>query len=122
MVSRSKGEVLNSKVDPCAKCGKRVMVKSMMCAKWGKWKRGRCAKMERVTSTPAKGFVCELCVDTKEGIVEPGEEISFFDQVDFVKSFCYLGDRLNASGGNESAVTSRTRIGWIKFRECGGVT
>ena len=55
----------------------------------------------------------------KEGIVEPGEKISFFDQVDFVKSFCYLGDRLNASGGSEATVTVRTRIGWIKFKECG---
>ena len=66
--------------------------------------------MKRVTSTLAKGFVCELCVHTKEGIVELGEELSFFDQVDFVKSFCYLGDRLNASGGSEAAVTVRTRI------------
>ena len=48
-----------------------------------------CGKMKRVTSTLAKGFVCELCVNTIEGIAEPGEEISFFDQVDFVKSFCY---------------------------------
>ena len=71
--------------------------------------------MKRVTSTLAKSFVCELWVDTKEGIMEPSEEISFFDQVDFVKSFCYLGDRLNASGGSE-AVTARTRIGWIIFR------
>ena len=44
-----------------------------------------------MTSTLAKDFVCELCVDTMEGIVEPGEELSFFDHVDFVKSFCYLG-------------------------------
>ena len=65
--------------------------------------------MKRMTSTMAKGFVCELCVYTKERIVEPGEEISFFDQVDFVKSFCFLGDRLNASGGSEAAVTARTR-------------
>ena len=36
-----------------------------------------------------------------------------------MKSFCYLKDRLNASGGSETAVTARTRIGWIKFRECG---
>ena len=75
--------------------------------------------MKSVTSTQAKGFVCELCANTKKGIVEPGEELSFFDQVDFVKSFCYLGDRLNASGGSEAAITARTRIGWIKFRECG---
>ena len=48
--------------------------------------------------------------------MEPDE---VFDQVDFVKSFCFLGDRLKASGGSEAAVTARTRIGWIKFRECG---
>ena len=75
--------------------------------------------MKKVTSTLAKGFVCEVCVYTKEGIVEPGDEISFFDPVDFVKSFCYLGDRLNASGGSGAAVKARTIIGWIKFRECG---
>ena len=75
--------------------------------------------MKRMISNLAKSFVCKLCVNTKEGIVEPGEELSFFDQVDFVKSFCYLGDRLNASGGRETAVTARMKIGWIKFRECG---
>ena len=75
--------------------------------------------MKRVTSTLAKGFVCELLVDTKEGMVEPGEKTSFFTQFDFVKSFCYLGDRLNASVGSEAAVTARTGIGRIKFRECG---
>ena len=57
--------------------------------------------MKRVTSALAKGFVCELCVDKMEGMVEPDEELSFFDQVDFVKIFCCLGDRLNASGGCE---------------------
>ena len=35
------------------------------------------------------------------------------------RAFCYLGDRLNASSGSEAAVTARTRIGWIKVRECG---
>ena len=66
--------------------------------------------MKRVTTTLAKGFVCELCAYAKEGIVEPGEELSFFDQVDFVKSFCYLGDRLNASGGSEAAVTAKREL------------
>ena len=36
-----------------------------------------------------------------------------------MNGFCYLGDRLNASGGCEAAVTARVRIGWVKFRECG---
>ena len=51
--------------------------------------------------------------------MKPGKEVSFFDQVDFAKSFCYLEDRLNTSGGREAAVTARKRLGWIKFRECG---
>ena len=90
MVSDSKGEVLQSKVDQCAKCGKRVMANSVLCTKCGKWAHGGCVKMKWVTSTLAKGFVGELSVDTKERIVEPGKKISFFDQVDFVKSFGYL--------------------------------
>ena len=49
-------------------------------------------------------------------IVKAGEEISIFVQVDFVKNFCYLGDKLNASGGSEAVVTARIQIGWIKFR------
>ena len=36
-----------------------------------------------------------------------------------MKSFCYLGDRLNDSRGSEAAVIARTRNEWIKFRECG---
>ena len=29
-----------------------------------------------------------------------------------------MGNRLNASDGSEAAVIARTRIGWVKFREC----
>ena len=29
----------------------------------------------------------------------------------WVRGFCYLGDRVNASGGCEAAVTARARIG-----------
>ena len=41
------------------------------------------------------------------------------DKVETVKGFCYLGNRLNAGGECEAAVTARTRVGWKKFRECG---
>ena len=40
------------------------------------------------------------------------------DEVETVNGFCYLGDRLNASGGCEAVVTARGRIGWVGFREC----
>ena len=38
--------------------------------------------------------------------------------MEIVSKFTYLGDRLNATGGCETAVTARSRIGWMKFREC----
>ena len=42
------------------------------------------------------------------------------DKVETVKGFCYLGNRLNANGGCEAAVTARIRLGWKEFREYGG--
>ena len=41
------------------------------------------------------------------------------EEVQTVRGFCYLGDRVNAGGGCEAAVTARARTGWVKFRECG---
>ena len=40
------------------------------------------------------------------------------DGVETVSKFTYLGDRLSATGGCETVVTARSRIGWMKFREC----
>jgi hypothetical protein len=39
------------------------------------------------------------------------------DGIERVESYVYLGDKLNAAGGCLSAVTSRVRVGWTKFRE-----
>ena len=38
------------------------------------------------------------------------------NEMEMVKEFYYLGNRLNASGGSEAAVTARTRLGLKKFR------
>ena len=62
-------------------------------------------------------FVRRRCTDVGDGTEEPMEVLC--DEVETAKGFCYLGDRLNASGGSETAVTSKVRIGWMKFRECG---
>ena len=40
------------------------------------------------------------------------------DGVETVTKFSYLGNRLNATGECETAVTAKTRIGWMKFRKC----
>ena len=67
MVSDSEGEVLKSKIDPCGVCGNRVMSNYVLCKQCGKWIHGRCAKMKRVTTSLAKGFVCVMCRNIAEG-------------------------------------------------------
>jgi len=66
--------------------------------------------MKRVTPSVAKNFVCARCYNITEGRVEPIDK--FCDDVMTVGALCYLGDRMNASGGCEAAVTA-TRIGKI---------
>ena len=53
-----------------------------------------------------------------KGIVEPDKEILFYDLVEFVKSFCCLGYRLNGSGKSEAAI-AKMKIGYLKFRSVG---
>ena len=72
--------------------------------------------MKKVTCGSARHFVCKRCTDVGDGTEKPGQVLC--DDVETVKGFCYLGDRLNASGGCENAMASRIRIGWMKFREC----
>ena len=45
----------------------------------------------------------------------------FSDDVETVEEFCYLKNASNASGGSDKTVVIRTRIGWMRFRECGEV-
>ena len=73
--------------------------------------------MKKVTCSSARHFVCRRSTDVAEGTEDPVEVLC--DEVETLKGFCYLEDRLNASGGCETAVTSRVRIEWMKFRECG---
>ena len=72
--------------------------------------------MKKETRSSARHFVCRRCTDVGIGTKNPVEVIC--DEVE-TKGFRYFKDRLNASGGCETAVTSKVRIGWMKFRECG---
>ena len=42
----------------------------------------------------------------------------FCNEVETVREYTYLGDRVSAGGGREATVTARTRCGWVKFMEC----
>ena len=115
MVSRTKGEIVLSKIDCSAICGKRVGSNAVCCTQCMKCIHGRCTKLKKLSCSSARHFVCR-CTDVGDGTEEPVEVLC--DEVETVKGFCYLGDRLNASGGCETAVTSTVKIGWMKFREC----
>ena len=65
--------------------------------------------MKKVICSSAKHFDCRRCTDVGNDTEEPVEVLC--DEVEAVKGFCYLGDRLNASGGCETAVTLKVRIG-----------
>ena len=91
MLSETEGEITLSKIDPCGICGKRVGSNAVCYTQCMKWIHGRCTKMKKVTCSSAKDFVCRRCTD----VGEPVEVLC--DEVETVKGFCYLGDRLNAS-------------------------
>ena len=62
-------------------------------------------------------LLVEGAKDLGKGKKEPVEVLC--NEIESVKSFCHLGDRLNASGTCETAVALQVRKGWMKFRECG---
>ena len=68
--------------------------------------------MTKSYGSPGSKFVCTRCSIMTAGTVAKKEKLC--DGVETVKGFCYLGDRLNASGGSEVAITARTRM--RKFR------
>ena len=43
------------------------------------------------------------------------------DEVVTVQEFTYPSDRVSAGGGSEADVTAKTKCGWVKLRECGGL-
>ena len=72
-------------------------------------------KLKKVAPSATRFSVCSKCEKGAGAGAEEQQEV-MCDEVETVKGFCYLGNRLNASGGCEAAVTAKTRVGWKKFR------
>ena len=89
---------------------------SVLCTACGKWVRARCTNTKKAAVYLNKNFVCKKCRSVVKNFKESDEILC--DGVETVRKFCYLGDRLTATGGCETAVTARTKLGWMKFREC----
>ena len=77
------------------------MANSVLCTKDGNWVHGTCVKIKRLTARLVTFFVCSRCRGTMEETVASIQKLC--DEVETVSEFCYLGDRLIASGGCEVA-------------------
>ena len=111
MVCVSEGKVMQSRIDLCEICGKRVTVNSVLCRKCDQWIHRRCSKLKKIIPSVARFFVCSNCDKVTNMAREMQQEV-MCDEVETVKEFCYLGDSLNVSGGCEATVTAKTRLGW----------
>ena len=81
----------------------------MLCTKCDQWIYGTCSKLKKITPSAARFFVCSKCDKATNDAGEAQQEV-MCDEVETVKEFCYLGNRLNASERCEAAVTARTRV------------
>ena len=116
MVNGMEEETFDSKIDPCGMCGTQRMYNSVLCTACGKWVHARCMDKKKVAVDGNKNFVCKKCRSVVKNFKGPANE-KLCDGVETVSKFTNLGDRFNATGGCEMAVTARSRIGWLKFRE-----
>ena len=66
-------------------------------------------KSKEGTPRLGRDFVCGRRKKQADGLAEPVEVLC--EEVETVRNFCYLGDRVDASGGCEAAVTARAR--WL---------
>ena len=67
----------------------------------------------------APSFKCKRCLwDARAIHVQPNDKIyTDGEPLESVDSFCYLGDMLSAGDGCESAVITRGRSAWGKYRD-----
>ena len=84
MVCGSEGEVIQSKIDPCGICNKRLTVDSVLCTKCDQWIHGRCSKLKKVTPSVARFFVCSKCEKATNGAREEPQKV-MCDEVETVK-------------------------------------
>ena len=68
-------------------------------------------------SRVADGFRCRRCDGTIQEVDLADDLMVDGETYEYVKSFCYLGDTLDADVGADLAATARIRNGWMKSRE-----
>ena len=85
-----------SKVDPCGVCSLRVKVNSVLCVQCGWWVHGRCAGVKIATPKFPRNPTCIKCEVSIGEAVEQEEKSC--DEVEAVREFTHLGDRVSTGG------------------------
>ena len=77
--------------------------------------------MCRSEKTNSKVFMKFCMLKVHEGNIGEAveQEEKLCDEVETVREFTYLGDRVSVVGGSEAAVTDGVLCGWVMCRECG---
>ena len=91
------------------------MTNAVLCKSCGNWIHGRRALVKMVTNILAINFKCWKGKGSHENV---NQEDKFHDDVETVAFFLCLDDGINSGGRSEAVVTSRTRLGWVNFRDC----
>ena len=89
MVCWSEGEVIQSRIDPCKMCGKKVTVISVLSIKCDQWIHGRCSKLKKVAPSAARFFVCSKCNEASNGARKVQQEVTC-DEMETVRDFAVL--------------------------------
>ena len=105
----------SSRKDPCGICGRKTMANAVSCKSCGNWVHVRCVKIERVTKRLAIDFKCRKCKGCHKNVEDQKDK---WLDVKTVTDISYLVDGINSGGGCDVAVTSRTRLGCVRFRYC----
>ena len=92
------------------------MFNAVLCKSCGNGIHGRCAKIKMVTNTLAIDIICGKSKGCHENVEDQKEKLH--DDGNTVTDFSYLGDFIYLVGECEVAVTSRTRYGLAKCRDC----
>ena len=69
--------------------------------------------MKRFTAKFSMHFACRKCEGNIREAVEQEERSC--DEIETLREFTYLVESVSAGGGCESAVTARTRCGWVGY-------
>lgn len=108
---------------PCGVCKKGVGRNSIECTGCKKWIHKKCSGVKG-TLKEGSNYRCPLCTGqtvikevAEEEVEVPSGGQKGSTRLEYVTSFCYLGDMIGAGGGAEDATRTRVRCAWGKFNE-----